>query len=279
MENSGRFEFHCHSHYSHGRKIRTEAIPSPLKVVRKARELGLSGIALTDHDSVEGHREAREEAKRLGLLFIPGVEISTSAGHLLALGVEEPISPGMGVRETVDRVHDCGGIAIGDHPFDMLGLGMRLEMRHTDAIEVHNALNMNKVSNWIAERQARKMGKPMVAGSDAHTLEMVGAAPNILKDVGGVDDILKAIRKGNLTFERGYVPVEEIVDWSRLRLAGSYLEVLEYVRKNYSPPRAWLAERLMKKFVRSYSRFWGYLGEFGYACSRPYSRVKMRHYW
>jgi len=61
---------HTHSKYSDGSF-------TPKEVVRMAKEAGLSAIALTDHDTHAGIKEAKEEAEKLGIHFIPGVELST----------------------------------------------------------------------------------------------------------------------------------------------------------------------------------------------------------
>ena len=72
--------------------------------------------------------------------------MSTISGHLLAIGVTELIEPGMSVDETIDAVHDQGGVAIGDHPFDIKNAGMGDLSRKTDAIEVFNAINMERIT-------------------------------------------------------------------------------------------------------------------------------------
>ena len=83
-------DLHCHSTASDGTL-------SPADVVRLAKQSGLVGLALTDHDTVAGVREATDEARNLGITFIPGIEISCtypSPGtmHLLGYGVD-PDSP------------------------------------------------------------------------------------------------------------------------------------------------------------------------------------------
>jgi predicted metal-dependent phosphoesterase TrpH len=83
-------DLHCHSTASDGTL-------SPAHVVRLARDSQLSGLALTDHDTVGGLREAHDEAEKLGIDFIPGIEISAEyphPGHLHILGYGvDPQSP------------------------------------------------------------------------------------------------------------------------------------------------------------------------------------------
>src|SRR4051812_28573681 len=88
---SGGFvDLHCHSTASDG------TLP-PRDVVRLARDSGLVGLALTDHDTVAGVNDARDEAEQLGLRFIAGIEISCTYPapgtlHMLGYGVD-PDSP------------------------------------------------------------------------------------------------------------------------------------------------------------------------------------------
>jgi len=70
----GLYDLHMHSTASDG-------MNTPKELVRIAAERGLRGIALTDHDTVAGLREAAEEAALVGLEFVPGIEISTRAGE------------------------------------------------------------------------------------------------------------------------------------------------------------------------------------------------------
>src|SRR5207247_10102493 len=76
---------HLHNHPQHSPDSRV----SPADLVARARQVGLDGIAITDHNSVAGIREA--EAAAGDLIVIPGIEISTRSGHVIAYGVSEPI--------------------------------------------------------------------------------------------------------------------------------------------------------------------------------------------
>ncbi|HLX53094.1 MAG TPA: PHP domain-containing protein, partial [Aquella sp.] len=80
-------DFHCHSTYSDG--------SYPVKeVLDMAKANGGKYIALTDHDTINGIKEAREYAKKIGLTFFAGVEISVTWGnnnliHILGLNIDE----------------------------------------------------------------------------------------------------------------------------------------------------------------------------------------------
>ncbi len=77
-------DLHAHSACSDGTL-------TPAELVRKAKESGLSALALTDHDSVDGIKEAAAEAEKIGMEFVPGIELSTAQGaeiHILGLFID-----------------------------------------------------------------------------------------------------------------------------------------------------------------------------------------------
>jgi predicted metal-dependent phosphoesterase TrpH len=79
-------DLHTHSTASDGKL-------EPAELVRKAAEVGITLLALTDHDTLSGLSEAAEEAARLGITFVPGIEISAEYGpgsmHILGYFVDQ----------------------------------------------------------------------------------------------------------------------------------------------------------------------------------------------
>ena len=63
-----RYDLHTHS-------LRSDGTTTPAAIAEEAASIGLAGFALTDHDTVEGWNEAREAAARVGIEFMPGMEI------------------------------------------------------------------------------------------------------------------------------------------------------------------------------------------------------------
>jgi predicted metal-dependent phosphoesterase TrpH len=86
----------------------------PGEVISAARAAGLDFVAITDHNvldakSLEGYRQ--------GVLVLVGTEISTNAGHLLALGIPDPVFRFSGdMRDALDDVRELGGLAYAAHP-------------------------------------------------------------------------------------------------------------------------------------------------------------------
>ena len=130
------------------------------------------------------------------------MEVSSAAGHILALGVEELIPAGRSFDETLDRIRDAGGIAVVPHPFQKSRHGVaphvtREQLAEADAIEVYNSRLFTGRSNRQAEQFAREYDLPMTAGSDAHIAEMVGQAVTEVDAYHrSVDSILDAIVEG-----------------------------------------------------------------------------------
>lgn len=164
-------ELHVHSTYSDG-------LDSVEKIVMRAIEIGLSCISITDHDTVQGSLAAMDFVRdeNLNITVIPGVEVSTSDGHLLAFFVEKEIDRGMTLVETVKEVRKQGGVCAVSHPFQVERRGVFRPglFRHVDAVEVFNAKYLTGFFNHLARRFAVKYGKAMIAGSDAHSSLEVG---------------------------------------------------------------------------------------------------------
>jgi predicted metal-dependent phosphoesterase TrpH len=250
-----RFELHCHSNYSKGATIPSEGIPSPRDIVRRARDIGLSGVAITDHSSIGSWDSARKEARKQGMMFIPGIELETQEGQVIGLGISEYIKEGLPLDEALDQIRAQGGVSIAPHPFDIRGHGIRNKIRNLDVVEAFNSLCTDRIVNRFAEMKARRLGQPMVCGSDAHTLDMLGVAPNLV-EAQDLDSLLRAIKKRGAEMVKRYIPIREIVEWNRQRFAKSYDYMMGYMKERYSRPMLWVSRGLLNTFIESKSNFW-----------------------
>jgi predicted metal-dependent phosphoesterase TrpH len=199
-------ELHVHSDLSYDGRDPVD------KLLQQATAVGLDAVAITDHDEISASLEAASRAPEYGLVGIPGMEVTTSAGHVLAIGVEELVPPNLSFAETVERIHDLGGIAIVPHPFQEFRSGVlakidESELTRADAIEVFNSRLLTGRANRQAERFARRRNMPMTAGSDAHIFEMVGrAVTHVETDERSVTAIVDAIREGQTSVEGRRTP-------------------------------------------------------------------------
>jgi len=201
-------ELHCHSRLSYDGRDPVDAL------LERAAEVGLDAVAVTDHDEIAASLEAADAAPEYGLVGIPGMEVTTAAGHVLALGVRETVPSNHTFEETLDRIHALGGTAVVPHPFHRSRSGVmanvtRDRLATADAIEVFNSRLLTGRGNRKAERFARERGLPMTAGSDAHIAEMVGRAVTTV-DLDGDDPtpeaILAAVRDGRTSVEGRRTP-------------------------------------------------------------------------
>jgi predicted metal-dependent phosphoesterase TrpH len=160
-------------------------------------------IAVTDHDDVRGALEARElhARGRYSFALVPGIELTTRSGHLLALWVEEPIRSFRPLHETIAAIHRAGGVAVVPHPFSPMtrSVGRRAlervlalddaEVRPV-GIEVANATIAGTVTRGRPLRLNReRYGLAETGGSDAHFPEAVGSAVTVFEAPAGVDAV------------------------------------------------------------------------------------------
>jgi len=189
-----RWETHCHTIYSNRRRRRFDALNSPREMIEAALCKGLGGMIITDHDSVAGGLVGRKVALRFkDFKVIPGAEVTSRSGHILAIGIENDVPKGLSVEETVEMIHDLGGIAVASHPFSSrVRPSLGEECLKTDGVEVFNSANRGD-SNSRALSLARGHGRPGTAGSDAHWERAVGNAGIVCDDP--VEDIIRGRTK------------------------------------------------------------------------------------
>jgi hypothetical protein len=174
-------DLHCHTAYSF------DSLSDPLKVAAAAARRGLTHLAITDHDRIDGALRARDRAPE-GLTVIVGEEVRSAEGDLVALWIEVPIPGGLPASETIARIHAQGGLAGVPHPFDRFrgsaaragGARLAALAPTVDYVEAFNARVPYGAANERAAAFAREHGLPGVAVSDAHTILEVGIAYTIL---------------------------------------------------------------------------------------------------
>ncbi len=176
----GLADLHIHTIYSWDGTCDTKA------VLKRAAEVGLDVVAITDHNEIRGGLEAQDLAPAYGVEVIPGSEISTAEGHLLALFIQRNIPKGLSLAKTLRYVADQGGCAVAAHPAargmnSLSPEAVRRALVHPDlgrvlvGIEVFNAGLLHIGSNSIAQALADALPVAQVGSSDAHMFWMIGA--------------------------------------------------------------------------------------------------------
>lgn len=146
-------------------------------ILEHAADIGLDGVVVTDHDVIDESLRAAELASEYGLIGIPGVEVSTAVGHLLAIGINERPPKARPFDESVETIRSLGGIAVIPHPFQRSRHGIRKRnIGDCDGIEVYNSILFTGHRNRRANAFAGRWGFPKLGASDAHDIRHVGRA-------------------------------------------------------------------------------------------------------
>ena len=189
MKKNALFSTDLHMHTCHSK----DSLALPGKVVDAAVRMGLSAIAITDHDEIDGALEAATYAreKELPLQVIIGEEVGCPEGDLLVYFVKKKIAKGP-LASVLEEVWRQKAICCMAHPYDRRRMGMMARglpeklLAKIDAIEAFNARS-NKAHNEEAAALAKKYGKPMLAGSDAHHPSEIGTCRAVFFGVKKLD--------------------------------------------------------------------------------------------
>jgi predicted metal-dependent phosphoesterase TrpH len=185
-ETSGPRSFvDLHSHSS----ASFDSLADPGSMVERALRLGLTHLAITDHERIDGAQRARQLAGDR-LQVIVGEEVRSADGDLIGLFLERAVPPGLSAAETAAAIREQGGLVGLPHPFDGFrssggskagGAEGRLEELATlvDYVESHNA-RAYRDANPLAAVFAARHGLPAVASSDAHSVMELGIASTVL---------------------------------------------------------------------------------------------------
>ena len=193
-----RLDLHIHTNRS------PDSLMTPEEVICTAQMRGLDGLALTDHNTIEGALVVRDRAPE-SFTVIVGEEVASSEGEIIGLFLERPIPKRMSPEETIAAIRDQGGIVYIPHPVDRLrheamGRAVLERIAHlVDALEVFNSRVLIHADNVLARRLAEQYGLAMGAGSDSHVPYEIGRA---YVEIGPFDSpaaFLEALRRGRVT--------------------------------------------------------------------------------
>ena len=191
-----KMDSHIHSEYSPDSKSKLKDIFK----VAKSRNIDI--IAISDHNTVNGSKEARKLTKKDDLLVIPSIEISSIEGHILGFGCEEKIDRDLPAAETIDLIHDQSALAIIPHPYCFYRHGLLCKADYKDlkidAIETKNARFIVGYCNNKAKNLSKNENLPSLGASDAHYFKFVGDCYSKIDCEKDIDSVLKSIKKGKV---------------------------------------------------------------------------------
>ena len=213
-------DFHVHTRFSR------DSLMSEDRFIRLALERGLTHVAITNHNNVEGAIAVRDRVAAQGLEdrlhIILGEEVSTAEGEIVGVFLTETIPPGLSADETADAIHAQGGFVSIPHPYDpfrrshireapLLALA---EAGKIDAIEVFNSRVTFARHNEEAAALAARFGIPGIACSDAHSGVEVAMSFNAMPAFGTADELRAALRENEWHGSRSTKLVHLTTRWA-----------------------------------------------------------------
>lgn len=200
-----KLDLHIHSEHS------SDGIGSPDEIIKILKNKGLNGMAITDHNNIKGSLKALKIAPK-DFIVIPGVEISTLNGHIIALNVRENIQRELSVEETVDKIIDIGGIPVVPHVYrNMSGINKENLIKISSkipAIEVFNSCSIPKTNLKIA-KLAKELKFGGTGGSDSHDPKYVGWGYTTVNITDlNIDSIISEINKQKTWGEGHTLPLD-----------------------------------------------------------------------
>lgn len=199
-------DLHVHSSHTRGCAVAVR------DVVRRAREVGLDGVVLTDLNTLEGLAEVREAAKAEGFLALCGVEIATDRGHFLCFFPDPARVPAPAqmfgsatpwpVRDVLAKVRELGGVVVAAHPYDKNIDRPSGDVIFTlDGLSAVEGLNATRKSgtNDLAMEAADHMNLPCTGASGAHDLAAIGKAATLFREpVASEADLVAQLKAGTV---------------------------------------------------------------------------------
>ena len=215
-----KLDLHLHSKYS------DDGMGSPSELIKSIKKKGLDGMAITDHNTLEGSLKALQIAPK-DFIVIPGLEISTLQGHLSGLNVKYDIPRAKSIEETIENINEAGGIAVVPHLFrNMSGIKKEnLKKIHNKipAIEVFNSCSLPNTNLKIV-KYAKRYNLGGTGGSDSHDLKYAGFGYTTVDTTNrDIDEIISEIIKKKTWGEGTIMPLQ----YKRNRMIRSFKQFFQ----------------------------------------------------
>ena len=218
MKEQYRFDFHIHSKYSY------DSLLSPETILKRARSKGLNAIAITDHNTIKGSTIAKS-IKQDSLLIVTGAEISTNYGDLTGLFLDEELHSRI-FEEVIDEIRDQDGLVVLPHPCRRKRFPPQHLMSKIDILEGINARSSDS-DNTNAQKLSQRLQRPMIAGSDAHTIIEIGNAWTSIQNKQNIDEDM--LRKKILEGENH---IFQTKSWQSRRANQVYTTIIKYLKRD-----------------------------------------------
>jgi hypothetical protein len=187
------YDLHVHSRFSQDSKN------DPQEIVRVAQKMGLNGVGIVDHGSIEGGLLGMQCAGD-GFIVVPGMEVNTPLGDILGLFLHSPIESEDPLW-VIDAIRRQGGVVVLPHPYFGGFLGKPELLKKFDAIEVCSGRHQFDGDKTLEEsmkeleKVAAEHGLTPLGASDAHVYGEIGVASTVIP-AETLEDLRAAILKG-----------------------------------------------------------------------------------
>jgi predicted metal-dependent phosphoesterase TrpH len=165
-------------------------------IIECSYSCGINGIALTDHNSIEGYERIRKIGDELDVAVFLGYELQVKEGELLIYGIDKVLPINLPAFLVIKIIRNLGGVVIAAHPFRRFLTSLEEKIYNLDlhGIEVSDRLNYSLNSRAITA--AKKMDVAMLAGSDAHNINEIGwCATEFQKKINSTEELVKEIEE------------------------------------------------------------------------------------
>ena len=176
----------------------------PGELARRAKETGLDGICITEHDLCWEVEAIEALSREYGVLVLGGVEVSTELGQVLVYGIHRPLWKVSSIRGLRELIDESGGVMIAAHPFRRYMLLNELPpveqiltmdiFRMVDSVEVFNVGATRRELDFGCQ-VLRRLNLKGVGGSDAHASHTIGRCVTIFeRDIASERDLLEELK-------------------------------------------------------------------------------------
>lgn len=177
-----KYDLHIHSKYS------PDSLLKPEKIIKIAKDKGLNGVAITDHNTLKGGLEALKINRDPDFEIVVGSEIKTEYGDVLGFFLNEEIEDRI-FENVIDEIKSQGGISVLAHPYRQYNAPEEI-ITNVNLVEGFNARSKS-VCNIKSLTLADEFNKSLTAGSDAHLYFEIGMGTIVTEE-----NIEKALKKG-----------------------------------------------------------------------------------
>lgn len=186
--------------HMHEKTYSDDSFMSLAEIVERAKEIGLDGVCITDHES-NGLRDfAADYSRETGFLIIVGAEILTHEGDITVFGLDRLPTEKLHAQQLIDMTLRAGGVAMSAHPFRQNNRGMGHSIRMVRGLSGVEAFNGSTPMhhNLHAYSLAAELNIPTFGASDAHVVEKIGKYATVFPgNIRDTQDFIEAVKHGN----------------------------------------------------------------------------------